>query len=235
MEAGVRAELPRMIDPELFTYHFGSRVQPQTVESKLDTRVPGVFVLSIDICSYSAFVRATADLSVATAMLREFCDRCREAVIQSGGAVDRVTGDSVLAFWGLVGEVSYRVPLETGFRLLGIAEEISDRWQREIDEVVSPRGARAGLSFGEVTFMTIASAYPGFSLLGSCVNLAARLQALAEPGNLLVSNRFRSLIGNDLGAGAHRLIVEPFDDGDDAEGVAVKNMGSVHAFRVERR
>jgi hypothetical protein len=138
----------------------------------------------------------------------------------------------VLAFWGLLDEVDYRVPLNAGFQLLEIADEISTTWQSKIDEVISPRGARAGLSYGEVTFMTMASAYPGFSLLGDVVNLAARLQSTAEPGSLLISNRFRNMIEN---SDAQNLTVEPFDDGDDKEGIIVKNMGSVHAFSVSQK
>ena len=220
------------IDPELFNYHFGEKPSIKDVETKLNTRVSGAYVLSIDICSYSAFIRATPQLKVSTTMLRDFCDRCREVVLDSGGAIDRVTGDSVMAFWGLIEEVNYRVPLDVGFRLLGIADEISTRWQDEIDEVISPRGARAGLSHGEVTFMTMASAYPGFSLLGDVVNLAVRLQSAADPGSLLVSNRFRKMIDD---TDSRDLDVRPYDDGDDKEGIIVKNMGSVHAFSVTTR
>jgi class 3 adenylate cyclase len=224
-------ELPlNEIDPELFIYHFGNKPSVKDVVARLNSRISGVYVLSIDICSYSAFVHATPDLQVAMNMLHEFCDRCREAVIETGGAIDRVTGDSVLAFWGLLGEVDYRIPLDAGFRLLEIAEEIATRWQDEIDEVISPRGARAGLSHGEVTFMTMASAYPGFSLLGDVVNLAARLQAVAEPGSLLISNRFRKMI-EDM----ENFEVLPIDDGDDKEGIIIKNMGSVHAYSVALR
>jgi class 3 adenylate cyclase len=220
------------IDPELFNYHFGDKPSIKEVETRLNSRISGTYVLSIDICSYSAFVRATPELDVATAMLRDFCDRCREAVLKSGGAIDRVTGDSVLAFWGLLDEVDYRVPLSAGFQLLEIANEISTTWQSKIDEVISPRGARAGLSYGEVTFMTMASAYPGFSLLGDVVNLAARLQSTAEPGSLLISNRFRNMIES---SDDQNLTVEPFDDGDDKEGILVRNMGSVHAFSVSQK
>ena len=106
------------IDPELFNYHFGDKPSIKDVEMKLNTRVSGAYVLSIDICSYSAFVRATPELEVATTMLRDFCDRGRKTVIDSGGAIDRVTGDSVMAFWGLLEEVDHRVPLDAGFRLL---------------------------------------------------------------------------------------------------------------------
>ena len=86
------------IDPELFRYHFGDKTAIKDVEKKLNTRVSGAYLLSIDICSYSAFIRATPELELATSMLREFCDRCRDVVLDSGGAIDRVTGDSVMAF-----------------------------------------------------------------------------------------------------------------------------------------
>ena len=131
----------------------------------------------------------------------------------------------------MLGEVDYRIPLNAGFQLLDTADEISSLWQDQIDEAISPRGARAGLSHGEVTFMTMASAYPGFSLLGDVVNLAARLQSAANPDSLLVSNRIRTMIERTA---PEDLVVHPFDDGDDKEGIIVKNMGSVHAFSVTR-
>jgi class 3 adenylate cyclase len=225
-----------VLNPDLFNYHFGKRVEQSDVESRLDTRVSGVHVLLIDLCSYSAFVRETPELAIATEMLRSFCDRSRDVVLASGGAVDRVTGDAVMAFWGLTDDVEYRVPLETSFHLLEIADEVSAEWQEEIDQVISPRGASAGLTYGEVAFMRMSDAYAGFSMLGDSVNLAARLESLAEPGALFISNRFRNLIRHDEDAGIDTgLDIEEVDDGDDLEGIVIKNMGSVHAFRVRPR
>ena len=109
-------QTPPQIDPGLFSYHFGKGVEPREVEAKLETRVSGVYVLSVDLCSYSAFVRETPELPIATEIMRNFCDRCREEILRSGGAVDRVTGDAIMAFWGITDEVGYRVPLEIGFR-----------------------------------------------------------------------------------------------------------------------
>ena len=224
------------IDPELFSFHFGKGVERGRVEARLNTRIPGVYVLCVDLCSYTAFVRETPDLKVATDIMRNFCDRSREVVLASGGAVDRVTGDAIMAFWGLDDSVDYRVPLEASFRLLTIAEEIADEWQEEIDHVVSPRGARAGLTFGEVAFIRVPSAYPSFSMHGDVVNLAARLEAIAPPGALYVSNRFRNLIRHDEEAGRDTgLELESLDDGDDREGIILKNLGSVHAFRIRAR
>jgi len=178
----------------------------------------------------------TPDLNIATDIMRSFCDRCREEVLTSGGAVDRVTGDAIMAFRGLTQSVGYREPLEVCFRLLAIAEEIADEWQEQIDHLVSPRGARAGLTYGEVAFIRIPSAYPSFSMLGDPVNLAARLEAVAPPGELYVSNRFRNLIRQDEEAGVDTgLVIEPVDDGDNKEGIVLKNLGSVHAFQVRRR
>lgn len=229
-------EPPTLIDPELLLFHFGEAVERTDIEEKLDTRIPNVYVLSIDLCSYTAFVRETPELKVATEIMRSFCDRCRLEVLNSGGAVDRVTGDAIMAFWGLSKSVDYRVPLDVSFRLIEIAEEISEQWQEQIDHVVSPRGASAGLTYGEVAFIRVPSAYPSFSMLGDPVNLAARLEGAAPPGALYASNRFRHLIRQDEDAGMETgLVIEPVDDGDNKEGILLKNLGSVHAFHIRRR
>lgn len=232
-----RPEKSRLdIDPELFAFHFGDGLDQRSIEERLDTRVGSVFILSIDFCSYSAFVRETPDLSIATRMMRAFCDRSREIVLRSGGAVDRVKGDAIMAFWGLVEPVQYSLPLDAAFELLAVAGEIADQWQEEIDTVVSPRGARAGLSFGEVSFIRMPSAYPGFTMLGDCVNLAARLEAIADAGGLMASNRFRNLLREDEEAGREvGFEVEEVDDGDGREGIFLKNIGSVHAYRIRPR
>jgi ABC-type oligopeptide transport system substrate-binding subunit/class 3 adenylate cyclase len=111
---------------------------------------------------------------------------------QLGGHVKDLAGDGVLAFFGA--PVSYEDDAERALRAaLRIVEEI-DTYGDEVERGwgVPGFGVRIGVTTGPVVLGEIGGANRvEYAAFGDTVNTAARLQASAEPGTVLVDDATR--------------------------------------------
>jgi class 3 adenylate cyclase/tetratricopeptide (TPR) repeat protein len=141
------------------------------VERKLAT------VLFVDLVDSSALV-AASDPEIVRRRVNEYFDRVSHCIETHGGTVEKFAGDAVMAAFGI--PQSHEDDAERAVRAaLGIIESM-----RELD-----LEARIGVESGEVVTDDGDSTFA----TGEAVNLAARLQQNAEPGQILV------------GPAAHRL------------------------------
>ncbi len=168
------------------------------VERKLAT------VLFVDIVDSTQLVTG-ADPEVVRRRVAEFFDRVSHCVTVHGGIVEKFAGDAVLAAFGI--PQAHEDDAERAARAaLGIRNAI-----RELDLEV-----RVGIEAGEVVVDQADSTFA----TGEAVNLAARLQQAAMPGEILVGPT-----ANRLARG--RLVVE------DAGPLELKGMGAaMRAWRV---
>src|SRR5256714_14845272 len=134
-------------------------------------------VLFVDLVDSTGLVRGT-DPEVVRRRVQTFFDRVSHCVTTHGGIVEKFAGDAVMAAFGI--PVAHEDDAERAVRAgLAILEAVAEL------ELKARVGAEAGeivTEDGEATFAT-----------GEAVNLAARLEQSAEPGQLLI------------GPGAHRL------------------------------
>ena len=168
------------------------------VERKLAT------VLFVDIVDSTQLVTG-ADPEVVRRRVAEFFDRVSHCVTVHGGIVEKFAGDAVLAAFGI--PQAHEDDAERAARAgLGIRNAI-----RELDLEV-----RVGIEAGEVVVDQADSTFA----TGEAVNLAARLQQVAMPGEILVGPTAHRLARG-------RLVVE------DAGPLELKGMGAaMRAWRV---
>ncbi len=155
-------------------------------------------LLSADVAGYSSLVRDHEEAAIA--VLRGHRAIFDPLVEQYGGRIVNTAGDSVLAEFDSPVE-AVRCALEVqealGTRNAALAE--SDRmW------------FRIGINLGDVMVQD------NGDLLGDGVNIAARLQALADPGGICISNSMREQVENkvalaidDLGEQVVKNIPQP--------------------------
>src|SRR5439155_6974877 len=128
--------------------------------------------------------------------------RCCAAVIERGGYVAKYMGDGVLAYFGYprAGEHDAERAVRAGLRLVeavaGLDTAAGAPWQ-----------VRVGIATGLVVvgYLIGQGAAQEQAVVGETPNLAARLQALAEPGTVVIGPSTRRLTGGlfdyaDLGA-----------------------------------
>jgi class 3 adenylate cyclase/tetratricopeptide (TPR) repeat protein len=134
-------------------------------------------VLFVDLVDSTSLVSAS-DPEVVRRRVTQFFDRVSGSIERFGGTVEKFAGDAVMAAFG--------VPQAH--------EDDSERAVRAALEILSTVDdlglqARIGIEAGEV----VTGAGDSTFATGEAVNLAARLQQVAEPGQIL------------LGPAAHRL------------------------------
>src|ERR687885_61731 len=134
-------------------------------------------VLFVDLVDSTGLVRGL-DPEVVRRRVQTFFDRVSHCVITHGGIVEKFAGDAVMAAFGIpqAHEDDAERAVRAGLAILDAVEELqlAARVGVESGEIVTEDG--------EATFAT-----------GEAVNVAARLEQAAGPGQLL------------LGPGAHRL------------------------------
>jgi len=155
------------------------------------------------------------DAETLRGLLGDVYDQLSRAAEAYGGTVEKFIGDAVMAVFGVPvaheddPERAVRAAIVMRSRLAGLAER---------------RGMELGLRIGINTGLVVTGTSPGrdFLVTGEAVNLAARLQQSAEPGEILVGERtFRA--------------VEPLARTVAPRSLRVKGRaGPVTAFGVER-
>src|SRR3954470_24753096 len=134
-------------------------------------------VLFVDLVDSTALVTGT-DPEVVRRRVQRFFDQVSHCVITHGGIVEKFAGDAVMAAFGIpqAHEDDAERAVRAGLGILDAMEELELQ-------------ARIGVESGEVVAEDGDSSFA----TGEAVTLAARLEQVAEPGQLL------------LGPGAHRL------------------------------
>ncbi len=174
--------------------------------------------------------------------VHEIMDGCFEILGReihgAGGTINQYTGDGVMALFGA--PIAYddlirpacHAALQAQKRLAEYKRKIADRYGVSFQ-------MRMGIHSGRVVVGTIGDDLRlDYTALGDTTNLAARLQALADPGEILVSDRVRrgaesqfrfrdagikEIKGRKEPVHAFVLVAEqdehPFNDKGEAEGI----------------
>jgi len=161
-------------------------------------------VLFVDLVDSTALV-AGADPEVVRRRVQTYFERVSKCVTTHGGIVEKFAGDAVMAALGIpqAHEDDAERAVRAGLAILDGVHEL------ELE-------ARVGIESGEV----VADDSDSTFATGEAVNVAARLQQAAEPGQLV------------LGPGTHRLTLGRFEV-EDLGPVELKGLGrEIWAWRA---
>ena len=180
------------------------------------------------LCDLRGFTSMTARIGsqAMIEVMNAYFDCMAEAVWEEGGEILKFMGDAMLAVFRIDAE---RTPAEAARRGVAAASDALDRLARLSDERVSqgdlPLRAGVALHIGSVVYGNIgASSRLDFTVMGSSVNLVARIQHLTGVRNepLLFSEEIAEhLSGAVESIGVHEfkgvsLPVEVFKSAPDA-------------------
>jgi class 3 adenylate cyclase len=158
----------------------------------------------------STELAARLDPEDMSRVIRAYQECCAAVVERWGGHVAKYMGDGVLAYFGW--PVAHEDDAERAVRA-GLA--LGQALTRVTTPAVEPLAARVGIATGLVVVgeMIGEGAAREEAVVGETPNLAARLQALAEPGGVVISQATRRLVGglfelDDLGSQQLKAFVE---------------------------
>ncbi|MDH3667698.1 MAG: AAA family ATPase [Paracoccaceae bacterium] len=185
------AETPEDANEEAASEH---RLKDPSEEIPEPVQLRQITVVFIDLVG-STELSERLDLETYKDLIRGYHVACTRVVTAHGGFVSQYAGDGVMAYFGYP-RAQEDDPERAVVAGLAVVKEVS----------ATPTGlprslaARVGIATGQVVIDGLV--YEGVetvrSAMGEIPNLAARLQALAEPGQVLISSTTRRLLGNEF-------------------------------------
>ena len=131
-------------------------------------------------------------------LINSYLSEMSNIAIEYGGTIDKFIGDAILIFFGdPETEGDHKDALKCVEMALRMRERVAELQKVWHDEGFSkPMRVRMGINTGFCTVGNFGSDHRlEYTILGSPVNLAARLEAAAEPDTILISESTRLLIG----------------------------------------
>jgi len=190
--------------------------------------------LTVMICDLvgSTALSARLDPEDMSAVIDAFQAACARITLASDGFLADFRGDGILAYFGYP-----RAHEDDAQRTVRAALDIVTAVARLKTPAEAPLSVRIGIATGLVVVGDLGGegALRDHTVVGDTPSLAARLQALAEPGTVIVAASTRRLLGNlfrlrDLGLHKVKGIAEPIAAwAVDGVSASESRFGAVHA------
>ncbi|MBN1675593.1 MAG: adenylate/guanylate cyclase domain-containing protein [Kiritimatiellae bacterium] len=208
-ETFLRAQMQQYFRPALLEKILKA---PETLETR-DKKV--LTLLFSDISGFTAW-SATRDPEEIRRTLNEYFDAMADIVFHYGGTIDKYMGDGLLVFFGDPEEQPDHA-LRGVQAAIGMQEKVRalrERWAREKE---FPIQIRIGVHSGEVVVGNMGSEKRfDYTVIGSDVNLAQRLESSDRVGGILISKAVYEQVKGSVDARSlGRIFPKGFPDGVD--------------------
>ena len=187
------AKLARYLPPQVYQSIFAG---------KQDARIGGtrkkLSVFMSDIVGFTAQTESMEPEDLIY-LLNSYLNRMAEIALRHGGTLDKFIGDAILIFFGDPESRGLREDALAGVKMAldmrAAIEELRHEWRQK--GISSGLEVRMGLTTGYCTVGNFGSEQRmDYTIIGNQVNLAARLQANAAPGEILIAENTRALVSD---------------------------------------
>lgn len=138
-------------------------------------------ILFADLRGYTALAQARPDS--VTGLLDDFYDDCSTAIWNHDGLLNKAMGDSVMAIFNFP-----MVRADHTRLAVAAARAIQKRWQaKRRGAGQEDTGIGIGIACGQVNFGEFGRLGQDWTAIGTVVNTAARAQAVAKAGEILLT------------------------------------------------
>jgi class 3 adenylate cyclase len=198
--ASLSLKISRYLSPQVYKSIFSGQK-----DVTIHTERKRLTIFFSDIKDFTATTERLQP-ELITQLLNEYLTAMSEIAQAHGGTVDKFIGDAILIFFGdpeSKGEAEdARTCLRMAFDMQRRLGELNARWRH--NGIEHPFRVRMGINTGYCNVGNFGSAdRMHYTIIGAEANLAARLQAIAEPGQIVSSYETYSLV-RDMAA-AHPL------------------------------
>lgn len=156
-----------------------------------------VTVMFADVVGFTALADER-EPEVAVAILNELFTIVTEIVFQHGGVIDKFIGDCAMAIWGAPEERpdDARRAVRAAEAILRWLEVGNAKWKKQLGREIE---LAIGIHSGQAVVGNIGSdKRMEYTAIGEAVNVAARLERLARPGQILMTRQTRERVGDEF-------------------------------------
>ena len=172
------------------------RAVTQGKEKEIVTERKLLTVFFSDIKDFSQLTEEM-EAETLTRLLNNYLTEMSRIVAHYGGTIDKFIGDAVMVVFG---DDQSKGPKSDALRCVAMAltmrKRVREMMQEWYDQGIShPLQIRMGINTGYCTVGVFGTAdHQTYTVMGTHVNLAARLESAAEPGEVLISHETWAMI-----------------------------------------
>ncbi|WP_218110102.1 7TM diverse intracellular signaling domain-containing protein [Oligoflexus tunisiensis] len=154
-----------------------------------------VTVLFSDLCEFTKLSEEMKPAQLAE-VLNQYLGRMTEIIFKHGGMVDKFIGDAVMAIFGapepMDSSEQARHAVAAAIDMQEALDALNQEWAaRQLPSIAM----RIGVHIGTVTVGAFGSAErTDYTVIGPAVNLASRIESVAEPGTIYISTAIREYL-----------------------------------------
>lgn len=211
---------------DTLSHYLSPQIYDSIFKSKRESSVVGnrrwLTIFFSDIVGFTSAAESL-DPEDLTSLLNEYFSEMTKIVFKHGGTLDKYMGDAIMVFFG---DPETKGRSEDARACVSMALEMQQRMKTLRDEWAR-RGidqsfrARSGIASGFCTVGNFGSEqHMSYTCIGRHVNLASRLEVMAEPDQILISKATWSLVdGHFETVQLEPIVVKGFDEPVDAHAV----------------
>ena len=186
--------LAKYLSPQIYKSIFEDKQEVKSVHARKN-----LTIFFSDIIKFTDLTDTMEPEKLAK-VINSYLSEMTTIAVKSGGTIDKFIGDAIMVFFGdpeTEGEVQDALKcVEMAVLMRQRVEELQKHWKKM--GVTNGLGIRMGISTGFCTVGNFGSDLRlDYTVLGSPVNLAARLQSAAERNGILIDENTNNLI-NDV-------------------------------------
>ena len=187
--------LAKYLSPQIYQNIFDENNDTATTHSRKN-----LTVFFSDIVSFTDLTDTMEPEKLAT-VINSYLSEMSTIAIRYGGTIDKFIGDAIMVFFGdpeSSGETLDALKcIEMAVSMLKRVEELQPHWKKL--GVKNGISVRIGISNGYCTVGNFGSDLRlDYTVLGSPVNLAARLQSMSEPNKILIDENTKNLVDAEV-------------------------------------
>lgn len=191
-EARLRGDLSRYLSRDLV-----QQIVAGEHSLELGGQRRAITVLFADVVAFTPLAE-TRPPEVVVALLNELFSLLSEIVFRHGGTIDKFIGDCVMAVWGapIASEDHAHKALQAAEDMMRFLENANPSWEEKYGITIH---LAIGVNTGAAIVGNVGSdKRMEYTVIGDTVNVAARLEGIAGPDQILVGEATYSRVGDDF-------------------------------------